>query len=514
MFHLLSAPRRIGLVFALFAAVQLVRMSIRADDQPIFHFHSPLSHDRHGAAADPGSRGPSPDRPLSSPCDDFVNFVDPETDALKRSRFGLTSQITLHRRCVRAVSGSAAQGQPVPTVLEPLLAPVNGSVFALDSQTSHIWGSVPLYPPLSLPVASPFPQERYPQIMFGVATTLARIEDSLDSLSHWLAGTGSRLVVIVVDADRYGADDLDKVTTEYRNREVEVVLAKPSNPSVGANEQHFAMLRDLMRFASPRVEWISVMDDDTFFPSLYPLAKLLETYDASGLTYLGALSESAEAIKRWGHMAYGGAGAFLSIALARQLEPFVEVCLSEHDVPQGDWLLSECIRNKTGTPLTPVPGLHQLDMMGGIDGFYESGRFPISIHHWKSWHHVPVIKMAKITEFCGFCFLQRWQFGSDTVLNNGYSISVYPGGAANIDLGATEATFDNPSDFESSLGPLRDPSTDKREFYLVDADWVGNGVRQTYVRRASQREPVSPDDNTGAAEVNRDEVVELWWDRV
>ncbi|XMA10916.1 hypothetical protein WAI453_003707 [Rhynchosporium graminicola] len=36
--------------------------------------------------------------------------------------------------------------------------------------------------------------------------------------------------------------------------------------------------------------------------------------------------------------------------------------------------------------------------------------------------------MHHAAEICDSCFLQRWQFGRDTVLSNGSSIAHYPDG--------------------------------------------------------------------------------------
>lgn len=217
-------------------------------------------------------------------------------------------------------------------------------------------------------------------------------------------------------------------------------MIRPWNMILGANEQHFIIIRDLVWLSTTETKWIAIIDDDTYFPTLYPLALALDKHDANAPTYLGALSENFDQVKNHGFMAFGGAGAFLSIPLARKLESYVDQCLKEDTLDQGDGLLKNCIYRKTKTKLSIMPGLHQLDMKGDLSGFYESGVFPTSLHHWKSWHDAPVDKMGMIGEMCGGCFLQRFKFGSDTVLTNGYSIASYSNGTASIDLSQTEAT--------------------------------------------------------------------------
>src|SRR5690606_23493440 len=96
------------------------------------------------------------------------------------------------------------------------------------------------------------------------------------------------------------------------------------------------------------------------------------------------------------------------------------------------------------------------DMRGDVSGFFEAGLRVVSLHHWKSWYRHPVDAMALVARFCGDCFLQRWRFGTDTVLANGYSVSVYPGGLDGLELDKTEETWgESGRAFEFSLGPMR-----------------------------------------------------------
>jgi hypothetical protein len=42
-----------------------------------------------------------------------------------------------------------------------------------------------------------------------------------------------------------------------------------------------------------------------------------------------------------------------------------------------------------------------MDFMSDANGFFESGIQALNIHHWKSWFHEPVTKMALAAKFCG-----------------------------------------------------------------------------------------------------------------
>jgi hypothetical protein len=278
------------------------------------------------------------------------------------------------------------------------------------------------------------------------------------------------------------------------------------------------MLRDLVEHATSDTRWIAIIDDDTFFPSFHQLSKALDEFDSSQPLYIGGLSEDLLSVEAYGLPAYGGAGVFLSVPLAQKLEPEIEYCLETFNDNQGDGLLFTCVTNLTQTPLSVIPALHQVDLMGDISGFYESGHLPLSTHHWKSWNFIPMAKMAKIADFCGGCFLQRWRFGTDTILSNGYSIAVYEHGTKHLDLNKIEGTWDDLEKFESSLGPIRDPvaKESKRSYYLLDTEKIGQRFRQIYVHRADGSQnhgswsPWRWSDGSGKE--TRDEVVELWWE--
>ena len=369
------------------------------------------------------------------------------------------------------------------------------------------WYDMP-YEPVELDVPFPYPKRQYSEFMFGVATSFERLIDSIPQFSHWLSGSGARLVVVVVDLAEH-IEDLGYLASLFKTYDIEVAISGPYREGLGVNEQHFTVIHDMLRHVTPTTKWLGIIDDDTFFPSLYPLAEIMEDQDHNGPAYLGGLSDSLVALQQHGLMGYGGAGAFLSVPLARQLDPLIEDCISQSNIQQGDALLKYCISSQTNTTLTLIPGLNQQDFMGNPDGFYESGNLPISLHHWKSWHRAPVDQIAKTSTFCGDCLLQRWHFGEYTVLTNGYSIAVYEDGITTGELAMTEGTFDNPHMFEWSLGPLRAKAEDglKKTYHLVESELLGaTGLRQLYLYRA-------PDHGVEDGSKVRDEVIEILWER-
>jgi hypothetical protein len=219
----------------------------------------------------------------------------------------------------------------------------------------------------------------------------------------------------------------------------------------------------------------------------------------------------------YGDMAFGGAGVFLSRPLAETVAGMVEECLDTASITSGDGILRDCVgrisqQSSRKIPLTYLHGLYQLDIHNDASGFFEADPQPLlSVHHWKSWFRDPIDQMAAVTRWCGSCFLQRWRFGGDTVLTNGYSIAVYTSPSwwtrsRDMRLNRKEATWRDGTngDFDYVLGPLRKPVApgNKVQFKLARAgtvEWGKEGTRfvQTYVYRAR--------------EGGKDEVVDLIW---
>jgi hypothetical protein len=411
---------------------------------------------------------------------------------------------------MRGLPSPAASRDVIASHPKPLIEPGRNRIVNLKHSCD---GAAPVTTPcdpVAVQVPSRFPWRSYSEFIFGVASSSERLRNSIPQFEHWLANTGARLLAIVTD-EQFSRRQMKALTAEFNQASIRFIGARPVDLSVGVNEQHFLAVGHLLRHADAGTKWGVVIDDDTFFPSLFPLAQTLDKLDASLPAYVGGLSENSDAVKFHGHMAYGGGGIFLSVPLMKLLEPYMEACLNESRIREGDGMLKYCVDEKTATNLTMVNGLHQLDFGGDLSGFYESGKLPLSLHHWKTWHHAPVDKIAKVAHFCGGCLLQRWRFGADTILSNGYSIAVYNQGIETLQLHRMETTWGgDASSWEWSLGPMREKISEdrKKSYRLIDAEIVGDNLRQVYVHRA--KDAVGSDGSH--ANTPKDEVVELWWD--
>ena len=412
------------------------------------------------------------------------------------------------------------------TSLTQIDAPLLSDVQIVDPVRSPDWGLEQCSPPLTLEVPA-FPRQpvNASHVIFGISTYIKRMEGSIPHLQRSLAHTNARLIVLVIDDGEVTPDSKEMAALETRMRGLGIeatIVGAPKGSLMQA--RYFSLVKILYENRDLATQWISLLDDDTFLPSMHSLVDTLSTYDSSKEWYLGAMSEDWWSVMVYGMMSFGGGGTFLSIPTAAQINTDYDTCAERSTANQGDIRVFECINVHSTTKLQPVIGLHQTDLGGDLSGFYESGRLPLSLHHWKTgWHFeqkpeqralntYPMAKMHLVSDVCGDCFLQRWQFSSNTILSNGFSFSTYPNQnvlaelVRNKEMDKIEDTFMPTREvnsfmkgYEHSIGPLRPKVAGKIQYKFLDAKAEDGGVRQYYIYRALDKEP--------------DIVYEIFWTR-
>ncbi|KAL9126768.1 MAG: hypothetical protein Q9217_004237 [Psora testacea] len=350
-------------------------------------------------------------------------------------------------------------------------------------------------------------------LVFGLSTSLSRLEDSLPYFQRWLAYTNARLIAIVTAPEDDFPDKKDMIDVETRMRDVGIAatLVRPFKKETPFELRYFSLIKVLHSHCNPLTQWAVMIDDDTFFPSMASLISTLARFDPTEQYYLGALSEEWWTVGIYSLMAFGGAGIFLSLPLLELLDAHYKDCIKESLAATGDLRVLECVNWYTDARLTHINGLFQIDLHGDRSGLFESGRKILSLHHWKGgwWDEgnlgnirighetwFPMDVMHLVADICDTCFLQRWQFENDVVLANGYSISSYPRNALmnfkkHQGLEKVELTWLTPAHIKGSrnkgfdhyIGPTRPPlklEEDKLQYRFLDAVAVDGGVRQYY----------------------------------
>lgn len=371
---------------------------------------------------------------------------------------------------------------------QPFLDMKKGTAGAADGCSIPIPMALTVPKPPRLPVAS--------HIDFGVATSVERLNESLDAFAHWAGYTRTRIFALIeTDKSETGIRD---VKTKAEDLGINLYITESDDDYL---HRYFALIPLLEENARESTRWGCVIDDDTFFLSMASLVEALDKYDHTKSMYIGGLSESIPQIATFGMIGFGGAGVFLSRPLMTEITNVYDEC-SAMDFT-GDRRIAICVYRYTQTRLTVDHRLRQLDLMHDASGFFESGREPpLTVHHWKSWFHADMPKLAVISELCGdTCLLRQWHFGDGWILTNGFSVIKYHYDPDEGDL-AMEQTWDshngaNQESYLHELGPLRRKDEDKKSFQLQDAVIEQNGrVTQWYILRDPKK---------------GDEILELSW---
>lgn len=345
-----------------------------------------------------------------------------------------------------------------------------------------------------------FPRKKFQpdasNIIFGVATMLERMPETLRNIQHWGAHTNARFVVVHEPQNvtlRPGEPSAEEMTRLYREAGIDHVTLIEKD--AGWGERFVSLLGTLHAHMEEQIEWAVLMDDDTFFFDLDAVLKMLSKYDPSQPWYVGALSDNKWNINNGGLYAVGGAGVFLSRAMMATMAPYADSCFPKEGTEMGgDTLVGQCIHTHTLTKITLEHGLHQLDLHGDVTGFYEAPRpQPLSVHHWKSWHHHDIPAVATVAHACGrSCVLRNFVFADGWVMSNGFSIIKHGYNATELatqhpyamERTWKETIWEVEDSWRYSLAPLKKRDEDKVQF-LMERSVVGmdGSVTVYYVRR-------------------------------
>ncbi|KAE8445848.1 hypothetical protein EG329_012771 [Mollisiaceae sp. DMI_Dod_QoI] len=452
-----------------------------------------------------------PKEPEPTPCSEHLGWLEP---------YQFSYPIKYVARDIITVPSPKPE-RPALTVLDEPLFDEFTTVDMAQSTTVKIARCLP---PLHLQVAQ---NNKGPadasNMIFGLQTTMNRLKDTVKHLARWLPNTGARLYAIVIETEELAADDAEmaKLEREFHDKGMLVSIVHPVRPIDTFPQRYFSLVSLMFGARDEKTQWVILIDDDTFFPSLHDLQNELSRYDPNKPQYIGSLSEDWWAVNHYGLMGFGGAGVMLTVPMAKIMDDHMDNCKENTRTTAGDITVMDCIYRHTTTKLTHVPGLHQVDMHGDLAGFYESGREMLSLHHWKegsaAGYKLEMEKMHLVADICENCFLQRWQFPKETILTNGFSVSMYPQGhisghkpgllgtgvggpdVEKLKLDEMEQTWGDDINVLHSLAPTRPKLGDDVKIgyklldsMLVNSDPEGQGkgdvVRQIYFKEGIEKE--------------------------
>ena len=175
-------------------------------------------------------------------------------------------------------------------------------------------------------------------VIFGISTTIDRLEDSIPYLERWLANTGAQLYVIGIGPEETspGSQRMKEIESKMHDLGIEATISKPLNKKDVGSQRYFSLTRLMYSNRRENTQWITLIDDDTFFPSMPSLMAMLKEHDYEREWYIGGLSEEWWSVARYGLMGFGGAGVFLSITLAEVMDANYDDCRARSDTGSGD----------------------------------------------------------------------------------------------------------------------------------------------------------------------------------
>ncbi|KAG0649787.1 hypothetical protein D0Z07_3843 [Hyphodiscus hymeniophilus] len=454
-----------------------------------------------------------PEEPEPKPCTEHLGWLEP---------YQFTYPIQYVSRDI--IASARADGQrPSLTKMEK---PLFGGYTTVDLAESQTIKFKKCLPPLELAV----PHNKVQVVdasnmIFGLQTTMVRLKDTVKHLARWLPHTGARLYAIVIENADLAADDAEMAALEKQLQDlgIDAHVIHPVRAIDSFAQRYFSLASVLYGAKDDNTQWITLIDDDTFFPSMFDLQNMLKEHDWTKPQYIGSLSEDWWAVNHYGLMGFGGAGIFLSLPMGKIIDDHMDECKEHLRTTAGDISIMDCVYQFSSTKLTHIPSLHQVDMHGDLSGFYESGREMLSLHHWKEGsqggYKLEMEKMHLVADICDSCFLQRWQFPNELLLSNGFSITSYPQGHLSgqkpggvlgtgiqmgkptevVNLEETEHTWGDDINVLHSLAPVRNKMDEatKVGYKLLDSMIVNSEeagvpsekvVRQLYFKEGGDGE--------------------------
>ncbi|OIT35085.1 PREDICTED: uncharacterized protein LOC109243832 [Nicotiana attenuata] len=142
-------------------------------------------------------------------------------------------------------------------------------------------------------------------------------------------------------------------------------------------------IMEVFREEHEGVRWVIMGDDDSIF-FVDNMVDILAQYDHTKYFYIGGHSEFILSNYLFSfNQAFGGAGIILSYPMARAFAKNIMSCLKRYShLKSADRTTKICIAD-IGVNLSPLQGIHQIDLHGDLTGFLSSHpkSLLMSLHH-------------------------------------------------------------------------------------------------------------------------------------
>ncbi|GAA5971806.1 hypothetical protein JCM3765_003504 [Sporobolomyces pararoseus] len=362
------------------------------------------------------------------------------------------------------------------------------------------------------------------RFMFGSVTTTKRATHMTKLWTNWMIPRGdqdqSQPACLILLSKEEKREDIEELEIVLKNRGLPCVLKQSNHERYEVRVM--SMIKEMKDYSDTldrSFDWFVFGDDDTFWVDYRATLRMLSKYDPRKEWFVGAASESQEALGMFGRMAFGGAGVFASTPLLNSMANRWPECYDQFkNVFGGDEMLTRCAALAKGVEKDEVtvkePGLHQFDIPGDTTGPMQYGWPVLSLHHYLGggWVHLfgygtnrtdfeQIQILQRVAPFLGGDNLfKRYVFGNGKwLLVNGYSITYFEEPLKKEDLKSMEHTWyvDYPLILEDRPGiPERHgPGPAKQTFYIDDIETTSDkNAVFTYIQADSWDENMKVED--------------------
>ena len=210
----------------------------------------------------------------------------------------------------------------------------------------------------------------------------------LPHLQRSLAHASAQPIVLAVKHGEFTPREKGTAALESRMRILGIgatIVGAPRNSLMRV--RYFSLVKLLYEKRGSATQWIALLDDDTFLPSMRSLVETLGSYDSSQEWFLGGISEDWWLVMVYGMMSFGGGGIFLSITVAPRIDANHDTRVRETYANQGDIRSLSVLPDALQPSSSPCVDSTKWTSVVSSPASYESGRLPLLLHDWKAgWH--------------------------------------------------------------------------------------------------------------------------------
>ncbi|GAA96460.1 hypothetical protein E5Q_03127 [Mixia osmundae IAM 14324] len=363
--------------------------------------------------------------------------------------------------------------------LEDYLEPASRDVTWLnDTIASTGIHSLPMISSRRFPADTPAPSD----IAFAFS---ARFDSTDDWLPNWhtllAANPGSSCTILIRGISKsepgtnipdVSQEQIDDFLTQVNENRVDCKITYTTHRDA---RKDYAMVplvaQEYHRNLTGRSpNYVIMADDDTLFVDMRDYRRMLSNYDPSLPYFIGSMSDTKKRREEEGSFAYGGASMILTAAMLDAMQSTHADCLdklSQDEYGGGDVFLELCASQAEGIKpykgshqvedmaglFTFQIGLHQCDYTGNGDGFFQSGRRFLTLHHFLSKTYIkPFPKFISRRTAMQNIVLAAQRLGGQNLFKRhvfdqgrqlwvpGHSITRYSRAIPRTDLASMEAT--------------------------------------------------------------------------